>query len=102
MMSVMTAAPFTARRVRRLLAAAVACACALSSPAAATPLAQAPNCPVFPRDNQWNLPVARNSKRIVGSIGARAYLHNNFGGGEWAGGPDGMPVTVVGGDQPKV
>jgi hypothetical protein len=107
MITVMTAAPFTARRARRLLAAAFACACVLSQPATAAPLAQAPNCPVFPRDNQWNLPVdklpvARNSKRIVGSIGSRAYVHNNFGGGEWAGGPDGMPVTVVGGDQPKV
>jgi hypothetical protein len=103
----MLAVPLTARRLRRLLLAAAACVCVLSQPAGAAPLPQAPNCPVFPRDNQWNrpvdrLPIARSSKRIVGSIGSRENLHNNFGGGIWAGGPDGMPITVVGADQPKV
>src|SRR3954468_5656291 len=107
MIPVMLAVPFTARRLRRVSLAPAACVCALSQPAGAAPLPQAPNCPVFPPDNQWNrpvdrLPVARNSKRIVASIGARAHLHNNFGGGEGAGGPDGMPVTVVGADQLKV
>jgi hypothetical protein len=92
--------------LRRPLAAA-ACACLLSTPASAAPLPDAPNCPVFPRDNQWNLPVdklpvARNSKRIVSGIGSRAYLHSNFGGGTWKGSPDGTPITVVGGDQLKV
>jgi hypothetical protein len=92
---------------RRLLAAAAACACVLSPSASAAPLPQAAGCPVFPRDNQWNLPVdklpvTRDSKKIVGWIGARAYLHNNFGGGIWKGSPDGMPITVVGGDQLKV
>src|SRR4051812_9289233 len=91
---------------RRLLAAAAACACVLSPSASAAPLPQAADCPVFPRDNQWNLPVdklpvTRDSKKIVGGIGARAYLHNNFGGGIWEGSPDGMPITVVGGDQLK-
>jgi len=107
MMVMMNAVPSTARRLRRLLTAAAACACVLSQPASAAPLSQAPGCPVFPRDNQWNqpvdkLPLERNSKRIVAGIGARAYLHNNFGGGIWKGTPDGTPITVVGGDQKRV
>ena len=107
MISLMLAVPSTARRLRRLLALVAACAFVLSQPAGAAPLTQAPDCPVFPRDNQWNLPVdklplLRGSKQIVGSIGSRAYLHNNFGGGIWMGSPDGTPITVVGGDQPKV
>jgi hypothetical protein len=93
--------------LRRLLAVAAAGTVVLSAPASAAPLPDAPNCPIFPRDNQWNLPVdklpvAKNSKRVVASIGARAPLHNNFGGGIWKGSPDGTPITVVGGDQLKV
>jgi hypothetical protein len=107
MMREMTAAPSTARRLRHLVLAAAAAACVICQPASAIPLPEAPGCPVFPRDNHWNLPVdklpvRRDSKRIVGGIGARAHLHNNFGGGIWKGSPDGMPITVVGGDQPKV
>ena len=104
----MTAASPTARRLRHLVAAAAVCAGVVApSAASAAPLPQAPGCPVFPRDNPWNqrvdkLPVARNSKQIVGGIGARAYLHNNFGGGEWQGGPDGMPITVVDSNTPPV
>src|SRR5688500_12582456 len=99
MIKPMTAVPSTARRLRRhLLAATIACGL-VAPPVGASPLTEAPNCPIFPRDNHWNLPVdklpvARGSKRIVGGIGARAYLHNNFGGGIWKGSPDGTPVTV--------
>src|SRR5918995_2507133 len=107
MIGVMLAVPSTACRFRRLLAAAAACAFVLSQPAGPAPLTEAPNCPVFPRDNHGNLPVdklplLRGSRSIVNSIGSRAYLHNNFGGGIWMGSPDGMPITVVGGNQPKV
>ena len=108
----MPAVPSTARLGRRLLATALAAAFgagALGSAATAAPLPlpEAPNCPVFPADNHWNLkvdrlPVLKGSKRIVGSIGARAYPHNNFGGGTWAGGPDGTPIRVVPGSQPKL
>jgi hypothetical protein len=103
----MTAVPSTARRLRRLLLAAAIVCGVVAPPAGAAPLAQAPDCPIFPRDNHWNLrvdklPVARNSKRIVRSIGAREHLHNNFGGGIWKGSPDGMPITVVGGSQRRV
>jgi hypothetical protein len=104
----MNAVPSTARRLRRLLFAAVlAAGVTTASAASAAPLPQAPNCPVFPRDNAWNqpvskLPVAHDSKRIVGGIGARSYLHNNFGGGMWKGSPDGMPITVVDGNTPRV
>jgi len=66
----------------------------------------APNCPVFPATNWWNLrvdrlPVARDSARIVASIGVDDHLHADFGSGLWEGGPIGIPVTVVGGTQAK-
>jgi hypothetical protein len=105
----MNAVPSTARRLRRLLFAATLCAGVLSQPATAAPvrLPEAPNCPVFPANSHWNLPVTKlpvlnGSKRIVRGIGAREHLHNNFGGGIWKGSPDGMPITVVGADQRKV
>ena len=46
-----------------------------ASAAQASPVAGAPNCPVFPTDNWWNLkvdtlPVASNSAQIINSIGA--------------------------------
>jgi hypothetical protein len=104
----MHAVPFTARRLSRLLCAAVVCAGALAPSAAyATPLPEAPDCPVFPADNPWHqrvdkLRVARDSKRIIGGIGSHAYVHNDFGGGIWKGSPDGMPITVVDSLTPRV
>jgi hypothetical protein len=67
------------------------------------PSVQAPpalRCPVFPRDNPWNqrvdkLPVARNSARIIRSIGRDIGLHPNFGSGTWDGGPIGIPLNIV-------
>src|SRR3712207_2641920 len=97
----MNAVPSTARRSRRLLTIAAATGVAIAAAAPATaaplPLPEAPNCPVFPADNHWNLkvdrlPVHKNSRRIITSIGRRAHPHNNFGGGTWAGGPDGTPI----------
>jgi hypothetical protein len=66
----------------------------------------APSCRIFPATNPWNqrvdaLPVAANSAAIIGSIGAGTGLHPDFGSGLWAGGPVGIPYTVVTGSQRK-
>jgi hypothetical protein len=78
-----------------------------ASSAQASPVAGAPNCPVFPTDNWWNvkvdtLPVAANSAQIINSIGASTWLHADFGSGLWNGSPIGIPITVVPGTQQKV
>lgn len=81
----------------------------LASAAAAGPasrLPQAPGCSVFPASSPWNqrvdrLPVAPGSDRIVAAIGRDDNVHADFGSGLWAGGPIGIPVTVVGRTQPK-
>ena len=69
-------------------------------------LPQAPACPVFPATNAWNqrvdaLPVARDSDRIVASVGVDDHVHADFGSGLWEGGPIGIPITVVRGSQQK-
>ena len=79
---------------------------ALATPAAAHPLPQAPNCPVFPETSVWNrpvnkLPLRKNSRTIVNAIGARLNLHADFGSGLWDGGPVGIPITVVDSSIPK-
>jgi hypothetical protein len=96
-------------RTHLLLGAAVL---ALSLPLAVGaapngPLPQAPGCPIFPPTSPWNqrvdrLPVAPDSDRIVASIGLDDTMHADFGSGLWDGGPIGIPITVVGGGQPKV
>ena len=96
-------------RTHFLLAAA---ALSLSLPLAvgaapSAPLPTAPKCPIFPPTSPWNqrvdqLPVAADSDRIVASIGADDTMHADFGSGLWEGGPIGIPITVVGGGQPKV
>lgn len=73
----------------------------------ASRLPAAPACPVFPPSSPWNqrvdrLPAASDSDRIVASIGVGDRMHADFGSGLWAGGPIGIPVTVVRGTQPKV
>ena len=78
----------------------------LAPAAAASPLPQAPDCPVFPATSVWNrpvnrLPVRKDSQTIVRSIGSGLNLHADFGSGLWDGGPIGIPVTVVGGSEPK-
>ena len=74
--------------------------------ASGQPLPQAPNCPIFPRENAWNqrvdrLPVAPGSAALIRSIGADTGLHADFGSGAWEGSPIGIPITVVGGAQKK-
>jgi hypothetical protein len=74
--------------------------------ALASPLPQAPDCPVLPATSVWNravnrLPVRKDSQAIVRSIGSGLNLHADFGSGLWDGGPIGIPVTVVGGSEPK-
>ena len=68
--------------------------------AAAHPLPQAPDCPVFPATSVWNkpvdkLPLRKDSRTLVNSIGATLRLHADFGSGLWDGGPIGIPITVV-------
>ena len=57
----------------------------------------APNCPVFPDTNVWNkqvthLPVHRNSKAFIRSIGLNEELHPDFGSNLTYG----IPYNVVG------
>jgi hypothetical protein len=90
----------------RLAVATVLAAALLAPAAAAAPLPGAPDCPVFPASNVWNrrvdtLPLRKDSRTIVRSIGASLHLHADFGSGLWDGGPIGIPVTVVGGAQPR-
>jgi hypothetical protein len=88
-------------------AAAVSLALVGAAGLAAYPLPAAPACPVFPETNVWNkrvdhLPLAKNSRTIVRSIGRNGSLHPDFGSGKWDGGPIGIPITVVGSSTPKV
>ena len=75
--------------------------------ASASRLPEAPACPIFPATNAWNqrvdrLPIARDSDRIVASIGVDDRMHADFGSGLWQGGPIGIPITVVRGSQPRL
>ena len=61
---------------------------------------------MFPDSNPWNqqvdeLPVARNSRTLIRSIGADTGLHPDFGSGRYAGQPIGIPITIVGAGQRK-
>jgi hypothetical protein len=58
------------------------------------------NCPIFPADNFWNvpidsLPVDVNSDAWIKSIGRDQSFHMDFGSGEWDGGPIGIPFNVI-------
>ena len=64
----------------------MAAAVVVGTSAAGRPLSKAAKCPVFPRDNAWNvrvdkLPVASNSAAIVDSIGRDRTMHADFGSG---------------------
>lgn len=64
------------------------------------------NKPLMPADNAWNKdisgePVDPLSKAIIARIGADKPLHPEFGT-FYRGAPNGIPYTVVGGDQKKV
>jgi hypothetical protein len=57
-------------------------------------------CPVFPRNNHWNLrvdklPVHRNSAALMRSIGLEAGVHADFGSGLYEGAPIGIPYRTV-------
>ncbi len=65
----------------------------------ARPLPSAPACEVFPPDNPWNqrvdrLPVARDSSRLIASIGLGDPVHPDFGT-VYNGAPNGIPFVVV-------
>lgn len=75
------------------------------APVAAQP--QVGDCPIFPADNIWNtpvdtLPIHSHSADYVATIGITATVHPDFGAGEWAGGPIGIPFVVVPATQPLV
>ena len=77
-----------------------------ASSAQALRIPAAPRCTVFPKSNPWNqrvdqLPVAGSSAQIIASIGSGTGLHADFGSGLWEGAPIGIPITVVGRQQPK-
>jgi hypothetical protein len=72
-----------------------------ASPAPPPPPPSVAGCPLFPASNVWNrrvdgLPVAANSATIIGTIGATAALHPDFG--SYPG--YGIPYNVVGAGVP--
>ena len=93
----------TARRLSAVLAclAAAAAGALVLIPALSTghPLPGAPQCEILPANNPWNqrvdqLPVARNSARIISSIGRDVPVHPDFGT-VYNGAPNGIPYAVV-------
>jgi hypothetical protein len=61
---------------------------------------------VFPQDNAWNTdiseyPIHANSKKYIAAIGPSVGMHADFGT-VWDGAPNGIPYTIVSGDQAKV
>lgn len=74
------------------------------SPASGTApfLPAAPNCPIFPASNVWNIPingrpVTADSATLIASIGLDRGLHMDFG--SYAG--YGIPYNVVGSSTPR-
>ena len=62
------------------------------------------NCPIFPADNFWNvpvdtLPVHPRSQAWIDTIGRDQNLHMDFGSGTWDGGPIGIPYNLVAGNR---
>jgi hypothetical protein len=65
----------------------------------ARPLPSAPGCEIFPPDNPWNqrvdrLPVAKDSSKLIASIGLGDPVHPDFGT-VYNGAPNGIPFVVV-------
>ena len=90
-----------------LVLCAVALGAALGAAASSRPLPRVRSCPVFPRDNHWNvrvdgLPVAADSDAIVRSIGLDEPLHPDFGSGRHRGAAVGIPYVTVARGQRKV
>ncbi|MGH3027754.1 MAG: hypothetical protein ACRDMW_04285, partial [Gaiellaceae bacterium] len=62
------------------------------------------NCPILPASSVWNkpvdrLPVRKDSRTLVNSIGATQYVHADSARASGTVGPIGIPVTVVGSSQ---
>jgi len=96
-------------RVSRSLAPALLVAVLVAAPQSvrAAVLAGTRSCDVAPPTSVWrtpvaSLPVAANSAAMIAAIGASAPLHPDFGSGLWAGGPIGIPYTVVSNSQRRV
>ncbi len=95
------------RKVRRALAAGVVVLGSFTTPVVASRIPAAPNCPIFPADNHWNLeiddlPLVDNSRAMVRGVGLSTGLHPDFGSGRYQGARIGIPFVVVGGSQKKV
>jgi hypothetical protein len=85
----------------------LACLLALAALASGSAVKRAPRCAIFPRDNHWNvrvdgLPAARDSDRLVRSIGLDSPVHPDFGSGLYEGRPIGIPYTTVSKRQRRV
>ncbi|MBI5963833.1 MAG: S-layer homology domain-containing protein [Chloroflexi bacterium] len=62
------------------------------------------NCPIFPQNNYWNMPVDNLplhslSSAWITTIGPTTGFHMDFGSGTWDGGPIGIPFNIVSGAQ---
>src|SRR2546423_14100775 len=84
---------------RAVIPLAVLAAAIIAAVASGHPVAGAPKCRVFPKNNPWNqrvdkLPVASNSDAIVRSIGSDGSVHADFGSGLYNGAPIGIPPTT--------
>jgi hypothetical protein len=87
--------------VRRLVLLLSCCGlAAVPALVGARPLPAARHCPVLPANNPWNqrvdrLPVAKDSARLIASIGLDRPVHPDFGSGLYGGEPIGIPYAVV-------
>jgi hypothetical protein len=94
--------------VRRLAFLLSCCGLAVvPSLVGAHPLPAARGCPIFPANNPWNqrvdrLPVAKDSARLIASIGLGDPVHPDFGSGLYQGAPIGIPYAVVSGRTRRV
>src|SRR2546423_7660332 len=92
---------------RAVIPLAVLAAAIIAAVASGHPVAGAPKCRVFPKNNPWNqrvdkLPVVRNSDAVVRSIGADGSVHADFGSGLYNGASIGIPYTTLSKRQKKV
>jgi hypothetical protein len=95
------------RRSIAILTAVTVAVTAVAAGGAGSKRPRVGGCAVFPANNPWNqrvdkLPVARNSDKIVRSIGVDEGMHADFGSGLYNGGPIGIPYTTVGKGQKRV
>lgn len=95
------------KRLRLLLACALLGSAGSATVAGSSPLPEAKNCSIFPKNNPWNqridhLPLHPRSDAIVRSIGNNEGLHADFGSGRYQGSRIGIPYVSVPRDQEKV